>query len=155
MKFGKNNESGFTMIEVSVASVIMMVSLVFLATLFTLTMAQNRHVKQSTTATALAQQKLEELNSVEPSDPRLSVGGGLDEASKKPDYYDTLYVDAITGEITPNIPVSGTPIYDRYWLVENDPSLTQARVLTVRVKSRQPSVGKTPDETKLTTIRSW
>ena len=155
MKVGKNNESGFTMIEVAVASVIMTVGLVFLATLFTLTMSQNRHVKQSTTATALAQQKLEELNSIESSDPRLSVGGGLDEASKKTNYYDTLYVDAITGEITTNIPTSGTPIYDRYWLVENDPTLTQARVLTVRVKARQPSVGKTPDETKLTTIRSW
>ncbi|HKS42945.1 MAG TPA: prepilin-type N-terminal cleavage/methylation domain-containing protein [Blastocatellia bacterium] len=155
MKVGENNESGFTMIEVAVASVIMTVGLVFLATLFTLTIGQNRHVKQSTTATALAQQKLEELNAIEPSDPRLFVGGGLDEASKKTDYYDTLYVDAVTGEITTTIPTGGTPIYDRYWQVENDTSLTQARVLTVRVKARQPSVGKTADETKLTTIRSW
>jgi prepilin-type N-terminal cleavage/methylation domain-containing protein len=155
MKVGENNESGFTLIELAVASVIMTVGLVFLATLFTLAMAQNRNVKQSTTATALAQQKLEELNAVEPSDPRLFVGGGLDEASKKNNYYDTLYVEAVTGEITTNIPVSGTPIYDRYWQVENDTSLTQARVLTVRVKARQPSVGKTADETKLTTIRSW
>lgn len=155
MKFGENNESGFTMIEVAVASVIMMVGLVFLATLFTLTMSQNRHVRQATTATALAQQKLEELNAVEPSDPRLSVGGGLDDASKKTNYYDTLYVNAITGEITPNIPTSGTPIYDRYWQVENDPTLTQSRILTVRVRARQNSIGKTNDQTTLTTIRSW
>lgn len=157
MKVGENNEGGFTMIEVAVASIIMMVGLVFLATLFTLTMAQNRHVKQSTTATALAQQKLEELNAIEPSDKRLSVGGGLDEASKKPDYFDTLYVDPVTGEITTVLPVGGTPIYDRYWLVEldPDPTLTQARIITVRVKARQASIGKTAEETKLTTIRSW
>ena len=155
MKVGENNEGGFTIIEVAIASIIMMIGLVFLATLFTLSMAQNRHVKQGTTATALAQQKLEELNSIEPSDKRLSVGGGLDEASKKTSYYDTLYVDAITGEVTPILPAGGTPIYDRYWLVENDPALTRARLLTVRVKARQASVGRTAEETKLTTIRSW
>lgn len=155
MEVRENNESGFTMIEVSVASIITMVGLVFLATLFTLTIGQNRHVKQVSTATALAQQKLEELNSIEPSDKRLSVGGGLDDASKKTDYFDVLYVDPATGEITTVIPTGGTPIYDRYWQVENDPTLTRARLLTVRVKARQPGVGKTPEETKLTTIRSW
>ncbi len=156
MKVDKNNESGFTMIEVAVASVIMTVGLVFLATLFTLAMAQNRLVKQETTATALALQKLEDLNSQGPEDDQLIIGGGLDEATKKPSYWDTLYVNPTTGEITTTLPTGGTPIYDRYWKIEHDPAaLTQSIFITVRVKARQPSVSKTAEEAKITTVRSW
>ena len=156
MKVGENNESGFTLIEVAVASIIMTIGLVFLATLFTLTMSQNRLVKQETTATALAQQKLEELNSQGTDDEQLLVGGGLDEATKKPKYFDTLYVNPTTGEITTTLPTGGTPIYDRYWKIEKDSTaLAQSLFITVRVKARQPSVSKTAEEAKITTVRSW
>jgi type II secretory pathway pseudopilin PulG len=155
MKVGENNESGFTLIEVAVASVIMMVGLVFLASLFTLAMAQNHLVKQETTTTALAQWKLEEMNAIEPTDDRLNAGGGLTEAAKQNTYFDTVYVNPDTGDVTTTIPTGATPIYDRYWLVENDASLTNTRLITVRVKSRQPSMGKTAEETTLTTVRSW
>ena len=155
MKVGEKNESGFTLIEVAVASVITMVGLVFLATLFTLAMAQNHLVKQETTATALAQQKLEEINAVDPGDVRLDVGGGLTEATKANNYFDTLYVNPDTGVVTTVIPQGATPIYDRYWMVENDSSLNNTVLITVRVKARQPSMGKTAEETTLTTVRSW
>ena len=56
MRFEKGTENGFSLIEVAIASVITMGSLVFLASLFTLAMAQNRMVKQYTTAVALAQE---------------------------------------------------------------------------------------------------
>jgi type II secretory pathway pseudopilin PulG len=155
MKVGENNESGFTLIEVAVASVITMVGLVFLASLFTLAMAQNHLVKQETTATALAQQKLEEINAVDPGDFRLDAGGGLTEATKANNYFDTLYVNPDTGVVTTVIPQGATPIYDRYWLVESDSSLNNTVLITVRVKARQPSMGKTAEETTLTTVRSW
>jgi len=155
MKVGEKNESGFTLIEVAVASVITMVGLVFLATLFTLAMEQNHLVKQETTATALAQQKLEEINAVDPGDARLDVGGGLTEATKANNYFDTLYVNPDTGVVTTVIPQGATPIYDRYWMVENDSSLNNTVLITVRVKARQPSMGKTAEETTLTTVRSW
>ena len=60
-----------------------------------------------------------------------------------------------TGVVTTVIPQGATPIYDRYWMVENDSSLNNTVLITVRVKARQPSMGKTAEETTLTTVRSW
>lgn len=156
MRVEENNESGFTLIEVAVASFITMSSLVFLAGLFTLAMAQNRLVKQYTTAVALAQWKLEELNAIETSDNRLDVGGGLTEGTKQKDYYDTVYVNPETGEVTNIIPEGVTPIYDRYWKVEDDASLDgNALIISVTVKARQPSIGRTAEEATLATERCW
>lgn len=157
MRFEESNESGFSLIEVAIASFITMSSLVFLAGLFTLAMAQNRLVKQYTTSVALAQEKLEELNAVETSDRRLDIGGGLDDDTKQRDYYDTVYVDPDTGQVTNIIPEGVTPIYDRFWQIEADPSLegTNAVIISVKVRSRQPSIGRTAEETTLATERSW
>jgi Tfp pilus assembly protein PilV len=157
MRYEESNESGFSLIEVAIASFITMSSLVFLAGLFTLAMAQNRLVKQYTTSVALAQEKLEELNAVETSDKRLDVGGGLDDDTKQKDYYDTVYVDPDTGQVTNIIPEGVTPIYDRFWQIEADPSLegTNAVIISVKVRSRQPSIGRTAEETTLATERSW
>lgn len=157
MRFEESNESGFSLIEVAIASFITMSSLVFLAGLFTLAMAQNRLVKQYTTSVALAQEKLEELNAVETSDKRLDIGGGLDDGTKQKDYYDTVYVDPDTGQVTNIIPEGVTPIYDRFWQIEADPSLegTNAVIISVKVRSRQPSIGRTAEETTLATERSW
>ena len=159
----ESDESGFTVLEVAIASVITMVGLVFLASLFTLGIAQNRLVKQYTTATALARQKLEELNAIDTSDPQLSgTGGGLNRPNvtndqAQPDYNDTVYVNPQTGVVTTEIPQGATPIYDRYWKVENDPDpqLTNTRIISVRVVARQPSIGRTAEQVTLTTARSW
>jgi hypothetical protein len=157
-QFVKSDEAGFTVLEVAIASVVSTVGLVFLATLFTLGIAQNRMVKQYTTATALAQQKLEEINAVERTDSRLTVGGGLNKDStdlKQTGYYDTVYVNPETGIVTNVIPTGATPIYDRYWKVENDPTLNNTRIVSVRVAARQPTVGRNSEETTLTTVRAW
>jgi hypothetical protein len=158
----KSSEAGFTVLEVAVAAVISTVGLVVLAGLFTLGIAQNRLVKQYTTATALARQKLEEINAVERTDPRVAnVGGGLNRPGVTNDaaqtgYADTVYVNPETGVVTPIIPTGATPIYDRYWKVEQDPEFnTTARIISVRVVARQASIGKKAEETVLTTIRSW
>lgn len=158
-----NNEAGFTVLEVAMASVITMVGLAFLAGLFTLGIAQNRMVKQYTTATGLARQKLEELNSIEQADARLAVGGGLnrpDLANDTPqaNYKDTVYVNPETGMVENdpnNFPTGATPIYDRYWRIENDSQLTTTFIISVRVVARQPSVGRSPEEATLTTARGF
>lgn len=155
----EGNEAGFTILEVAIASVISTVSLVFLASLFTLGMAQNRMVKQYTTATKLAQQQLELLNAVERIDSRLAVGGGLNTTGdpKQATYYDTVFVDPDTGLVTTVIPQGFTPIYDRFWKIEADPDpqLTTTFIISVRVIARQPTVGNKSEEVTLTTARSW
>jgi type II secretory pathway pseudopilin PulG len=153
----QNSEAGFTIIEVAVAAVISTVSLVFLASLFILGISQNRLVKQFTTATKLGQQKLELLNAIERLDARLAVGGGLNITGdpKQANYNDTVFVDPDTGTITTVIPEGVTPIYDRFWKIEADPSLTSSFIISVRVVARQASVGSKAEEVTLTTARSW
>jgi Tfp pilus assembly protein PilV len=152
-----SDESGFTVLEVAIASVITTVGLVFLASLFTLGIAQNRMVKQYSTATALARQKLEELNAVEKTDARLTVGGGLNITGDPGvnNYKDTVYVNPDTGTVTTIIPQGATPIYDRYWKIEADTQLNNTYLLSVRVVARQPTVSRRSEETTLTTVRSW
>ncbi|MFL6212943.1 MAG: hypothetical protein ACJ74J_03515 [Blastocatellia bacterium] len=157
MQRHESNEAGFTILEVAIASVITMVSLAFLAGLFTLGIAQNRMVKQYTTATSLARQKIEELTSIEQNDARLAVGGGLNLTGDPAvtNYNDTVYVNPETGVVTNVIPQGATPIYDRYWKVENDPQLTTTFFISVRVVARQPSVGRTAEQVTLTTARGF
>lgn len=162
------NEQGFSLIEVAIASVISMVGLVFLASLFTLAIGQNRIVKQYTTTTALAQQKLEELMAIERNDARLLIPGGqtsvgsLAEETKVDNYYDSLCVDSVG---TPSTDCSGGQVasYRRYWKIANDPGgLDRAVVIAVRVVSLQAGRGgrvvgnsKPNEETTLTTVRSF
>lgn len=161
------NEQGFSLIEVAIASVITMVGLVFLASLFTLAIGQNRIVKQYTATTALAQQKLEELMAIETNDPRLVIPagqafvGGLTEATKADNYFDSLCEDSAG---RPSTDCSGqVPTYTRFWKIENDPGgLDRAVVIAVRVVSTQAGrsgkvVGTSSpnEETTLTTVRSF
>lgn len=151
-------EEGFTLIEVAIASIITMVSLAFLASLFTLALAQNRQVRNYSTSLALAQQKLEELNAIEIEDEnehRDDVGGALTEETKVDGYYAVVHVDPATGDVTEDIPEGVTPIYYIYWKIEEDPEMTNTRLMSVRVVALQPGYGRTREETTLTSARSW
>jgi hypothetical protein len=94
------------------------------------------------------------LNAIERLDARLAVGGELTESAKEADYYDSVYVDD-EGTITNVIPQGEAPNYRRYWKVEPDPLMDQALIISVRVVAAQASRGRTPEETTLTTVRSW
>jgi Tfp pilus assembly protein PilV len=155
------DEQGFSLIEVAIASVITMVGLVFLAGMFTLAMSQNRMVKQHTTTTALAQQKLEELMAIEKNDARLVIPGGqavvgnLTEAGKVTSYYDSLCLND-AGSPTTDCSGGGVASYRRYWKVENDPGgFDRAIVIAVRVVALQAARGTLNEETTLTTVRSF
>jgi type II secretory pathway pseudopilin PulG len=155
--FGGSSESreqGFSLIEVAIASLITMIGLVALGTLFTLAMSQNKMITQFTATTAIAQQKLEELNAIEQGDGRLVIGGGLDEGSRTDGYFDDVYVDP-RGIITTDIPDGQVASYRRFWQVEADPELPNTLIVSVRVAGLQPARGRTPEETTLTTVRSW
>jgi Tfp pilus assembly protein PilV len=154
MPADQSGERGFSMVEVAIASVVTLVGLVALASMFTLAMSQNRMVTQHTTTTAIAQQKMEELNAIEPGDARLNTGGGLTEADKRTGFWDSVFVDP-QGTITTTIPAGESPMYRRYWQVEDDPQLPNTVLISVRVTGVQPSRGNTPEQTTLTTVRSW
>ena len=148
-------ERGFTLIEVCVASIVIMTGLVSLATLFTLALKQNRAIKQYTTTTAIAQQKIEELSAVDVSDARLTVGGSLTAAANN--YADELSIDEPGETISPT--ANGQiPSYFRYWKIEADPAstgnlLSNTIIISVRVVAAYGAQGKNPEETTLTTAR--
>jgi Tfp pilus assembly protein PilV len=148
-------ESGFTLIEVAIASVISMIGLMALASLFTYAIYQNKQVKQYTATTAMAQQKLEELNAIEKTDSRLNVGGSLTEAGKQTGYWDEVFVNEKTGVVSTTIPSGETANYRRYWQVEEDPELDYTVLVIVRVVATQASRGRSPEETTLVSIRSF
>jgi len=154
------NEKGFTLIEVAISSVITMVGLIFLASLFTLAMSQNRLTKQHTATTALAQKKLEELMAIERNDARLTIGGGLDSAAKQDTYYDQVFVND-AGTITTTIPAGKSANYNRFWKIEADPGgLANAVLISVKVVAVQTAKPgqngeQTNEQTTLSTVRSW
>ena len=59
-----HNESGFTMIEATIAMLVTVVGLVSIAGMFTLAMKTNASSRNFTTATVFAQDKLEQLGAV-------------------------------------------------------------------------------------------
>jgi type II secretory pathway pseudopilin PulG len=159
MKQTENTQGGFTILEVSVASVVSMVGLLCLAGLFTLSISQNRVVKQFSSTTALAQEKLEQLTTFERSDSRLSAGGSLNSALTVGtlQYSDDVFVDD-TGQvyINANIPSGSKAQYRRFWAVQNSPTLTNTMIVAVRVVALQAgrNSGKA-EETTLMSVRSW
>jgi Tfp pilus assembly protein PilV len=149
------DEKGFSLIEVAVASLVTMSGLVFLATLFTLAMNQNRLIKNYTATTALARQKLEELNAIERLDARLAVGGNLDVA--QPGYADQVLVDDEAGTVTTVIAAGQVANYGRFWQIQRspDPALSDTFIIAVRVVALQRSSGRIAERTTLTTMRSF
>ena len=159
MRVTENDQGGFTIIEVAVASIITMVGLIFLASLFTLAMTQNRVVKQFTSTTALAQEKIEELNAIDYGDKKMKVGGELEAQISVDDvvYFDEVFIDDQTGDVKTGaqIPQGQVPHYRRYWRIENDPELMNTLIISVRVAALQAgrNTGMT-EETTLATVRS-
>lgn len=148
-------EQGFTLVEVAVASLVMTIALIFLATLFTLAITQNRVNNHFASTTVLAQQKLEELLAIERTDGRLKKGGGLEEDKKQDNYWDQIYVDDNTGTIQTIIPAGQVATYARYWLIQDDPGgLPATFLITVQVVALQAS-RRTSEFTVLTTTRSF
>lgn len=155
LQMNLKNEEGFTIIEVVVASLVMTVALLFLASLFTLSITQNRLNDHFSSTSALAKQKIEELLAIENNDVRLQVGGGLTEGTKRDAYWDRIYVDS-AGTITTTIPDGQAPNYARYWLIEADPGGLPATILiSVQVVALQASRGRANEFTVLTTTRSF
>jgi len=109
------------MVEALVAMVILTVALVSMAELMAVTLRLQMLGRNQTSAVRLAQDKIDELITLNFAAPQLSVGGSL--TADQADHFDTP---------------PGAPTYKRRWVIANgpvDPPVVagSVRVITVRV----------------------
>ena len=179
-----NSESGFSLIEVMVATGLLATAIVTLAQLFALSTQTNVASRNTTYASVLAEQKIEELRALAwgfdtqglalsdlttntTVSPQTPTGGkGLSPSSSAslqentPGFVD--YVDAYgnklgTGENPPD-----NAIYIRRWsitpLPTNPNNTLVVQVLVTRNRTRgaanQGSVSRLPDEARIITVRT-
>lgn len=106
---------GFTIVEVLVAAVILLVGLVSLAGLLGGTLGSTARSGYMNQAATLATEKLEDLNRYPSLDPMVSAGGSLvsDTVSNSVPYYDEVYFNPALGgmEETVGEDNSGTTQY--------------------------------------------
>ena len=126
-----NNERGFTLVEAIVAMVVCTIGLVAMAELLAVTLRLQQLGRNSTSAVRLAQDKVDELTTMNfITDPSAACGGSIDAPAK--DHFDTPMDD----NGTPDDPADDTVMkgYKRRWIIsagpDGDPNLRQ---VTVRV----------------------
>jgi len=132
------NERGFTLVEAIVAMVVCTVGLVAMAELMAVTLRLQQLGRNSTSATRLAQDKVDELTSMpfDPAaanyNPQVSCGGNLDANDADGNHNDTPMEDNGTPDNLADDTV--TKGYTRRWVIsagpDADPNLRQ---VTVRV----------------------
>jgi type II secretory pathway pseudopilin PulG len=126
-----NNERGFTLVEAIVAMVVCTVGLVAMAELLAVTLRLQQLGRNSTSAVRLAQDKIDELTTMNfITNPSAACGGSID--ADVADHFDTPLQD----NGTPDDPDDDTVMkgYTRRWVIsagpDADPNL---REVTVRV----------------------
>jgi type II secretory pathway pseudopilin PulG len=179
-----NRQSGFSLVEVMIATGLMATAVVTLAQLFALSTQTNVSSRSTTYASVLAEQKLEELRALSwgfdtqglplsdtttntAVSPQAPTGGkGLSPSSSSSlqsnttgfvDYVDTFGNKLGTGENPPD-----NTAYIRRWsitpLPTNPNNTLVIQVLVTRHKSRGAadtgSVGRLPDEARMITVRT-
>ena len=135
------SDTGVTLIEVLIATVILVVGLVGGAQLLAVSIQMHQLAAETTDATRLANTKLEELMKLNfAADPAIQIAPvGLDPLTQNvPNYFD--------------VPVAG--VYTRRWHVQAGPTAT-TRLVTVRLVPAQIDrrVAKEVDLT--TVVRQW
>ena len=128
-------QGGFSLVETMVASLVLVVGLVGMAQLLAVATVMHSDARQATTATLLAQSKIDELMRLNSLASAVLPGGDLD--ADVADHFDS--------------PQEGIT---RRWLVVADTPVVGTRLLTVKVENLGGRVyGR---EQELTTvIRQW
>jgi type II secretory pathway pseudopilin PulG len=126
-----NNERGFTLVEAIVAMVVCTIGLVAMAELLAVTLRLQQLGRNSTSAVRLAQDKVDELTTLNFDDaPAAACGGSID--ANAADHFDVPKED----NGTPDNPNDDAIMkgYTRRWIIsagpDGDPNLRQ---VTVRV----------------------
>ncbi len=132
-------QSGFGIIEVLVAAMLIMISLVSLCQLFALAIVYNQNSRQQTVATSLANRWLEWLQSLPLSDAQLAYGGTLDATSPDPACSLKYFVEPTTQRISTSAFTTGQEAsYLLMWRVNPSgaaPVRVGLREITVRVEA--------------------
>lgn len=163
-KSGRGKEAGFTLLETTVAAMIMMVGLLGVMQLFAIAALYNKSSKQTTIASSIAKRQIEQLLSMpippaaEP--PPLGYGGAIGSAAAMPGYTKNFYVDFDRNGVKGTRQVSEAEWYPGQeasyiatWRVEPDnitannpltgvvePVMLGVRRITVRVDATQAAL---------------
>ena len=139
-----SKSKGFTLIEVLIAMGVMVVGVVGVAGMFSYSTRTNVFTEQMTTATLLANGKVEELSALPP--PNLTVGGGLDPASPTTGYFEYISV-ATDGTITTSVSDASLPFL-RLWQIDG----ANPKRITVAVGTQFSGMSGLPVELIRTTM---
>src|SRR5687767_10694731 len=104
---GALNESGFSLVETMVASLVLTVGLVGLAQLLAVATIMHSDARQATTGTVLAQAKIDELMKLDfDTSPAVQLGGSI--SSNMMNFSDTPEPGIDRRWVVTNGPVAGT-----------------------------------------------
>ncbi len=118
MKLNLSNQRGFTLIEALVAMMVATVGLMAIAELMAITIRMQQLGRNSTSASRLAQDKIDELNTVGFASAAMACGGSI--AANQANHFDT--------------PVNANGDYTRRWRVTAGPDASPLlRQVQVRV----------------------
>ena len=132
MPVSRNYQSGFTMVEMLVAVLILMVGLLGLAQLQITAIKANSSSATSTAATAIAQRAVEEIIAMDPDDPMFDANG--------------------TGTF-PSVPVTGAGTYSVSWTVVTPfEDVTNLCEVTIVVSSTTEVMNVTGNKVRSVTI---
>ncbi len=143
-----SSERGFTLVEAVIATLIVTVGLVSLAGLLAVTLRMQLLGRNQTEAVRLAQDKLDELMSLNfDTEARIAIGGSLD--ADEANHFDTNTIDGTT-----------TMTYTRRWIVEAGPvdpvhGGVGLRVITIRVIPDSLDRRTTATYDLVSMIRRW
>ena len=146
------DERGFSLLEALIATSILAVSLVSLADLFGLAIRSNVAARRTTTATVLAQQKLEELRALAWTALTQSPANALQENT--PGFVD--HIDQFGENRGGGADPPSDAVYTRRWSIEPLPATPDTLVVQVRVMRTgvHAAAGRLPEEARLTTART-
>ena len=161
----RTSNSGFSLIEVMVALVVLTIGLVGTAALMSTTLSSTVKSHTMSTAALLASEKLEDLGRFDKGDAPVQPGGSL--AANTAGYYDSVQISVDNGQInettttsgtstsyvqtptsgmvvTPNATLpaatSDTQTYTRRWLITPNTPTAGVRTVTVLVTAASPLV---------------
>jgi type IV pilus modification protein PilV len=163
----RSSTSGFSLIEVMVAILVLTIGLVGTAALMSTTVSTTAKSHYMSTAALLASEKLEDLGRFGKNDSQVAAGGSL--AANTTGYFDNVQISVSNGQINETTTTSGvstsyvqaptsgmtvtqnatlppatsdTQTFNRRWIIQQDTPTAGVRMITVLVTAYTPLVAK-------------